>query len=163
MQILSVITLIIPINIFVIGDYLGASIQFPLLKYQITYMGSSTVTILHDFNYVISGIYTSKTAVSVFIWFFGVLILLLGIILIWVKSHENIKIFKTTGILIMASALLFLVSTIVQYGLFFNGPAGIAIPIGLPVLFVIGSWIYWEGVQGKTMDDMVQGVAEEIG
>jgi len=103
MQILSVITLIIPINVFIIGDYPGASIQFPLLKYQITYMGSSTVTILHDFNYVIIGIYTNKTAESVSIWFLGVLILLSGINLIWVKSHENIKIFKTTGILIMVN------------------------------------------------------------
>lgn len=162
-QILSILTLIIPVNIFVIGNYLGAGIQFSLSKYQITYMGSSTITIFRDITYLMDGIYSNKTALSVFIWLLGVITLIFGIFFIWFISHENNKNIKITGILIILSALLFLVSTTVQYGLFFNGPAGIVIPIGLPVLFVIGGWMYWEGVKDKVRDqeEEVQGVGEE--
>jgi len=43
--------------------------------------------------------------------------------------------------------------------------AGIAIPIGLPVLFVIGGWMYSEGRKEEAWDEEeeVQGVAEETG
>ena len=37
-----------------------------------------------------------------------------------------------------------MISTMVQYGPLFHGPAGIAIPIGLPLLVVIG-YLLWEG------------------
>jgi hypothetical protein len=145
LRFLSVLTLIIPINILVIGDYLGAGIQFPLIKYQVTYLGSFFVTIFRDLNYIMMGVYTSNTAYSVFVWFLGVLFLILGVILMWIISYDNAKSAKTAGVLIIISAVFFLISTILQYGLFFNGPAGIAIPIGFPVLFVIGWWIYHDG------------------
>ncbi len=41
---------------------------------------------------------------------------------------------------------LLMVSTMVQYGPFFNGPAGIAIPIGLPVLIVIGYFLWKDAI-----------------
>ena len=43
-------------------------------------------------------------------------------------------------------------------------PAGIAIPIGLPVLFVIGGWMFMEGQKEEEAGDKerdVQGVVEE--
>jgi hypothetical protein len=145
LKIVSILTLIIPISIFVVGDFLGAGIQFPLFKIQITYMGSFIITIFRDLNYIMNGTLSGRTALSVLIWFLGIIILIIGIILIWNKCKENTKIIKITGILIIFSAILFLISTILQYGLFLNGPAGIAIPVGLPVIFVIGGWIFYEG------------------
>jgi hypothetical protein len=153
LQILSVLTLLIPINIFVIGDYLGAGIQFPLLKYQITYMGSIIISVFRDINYVINGTLSSKTAFSVVIWFIGTIILVIGIILLWTKARDNIKNLKISGILLILSAIIFLVSTILQYGYLLNGPAGVAIPIGLPVLVVIGVWIYHEGCNDSDKDE----------
>jgi hypothetical protein len=42
-------------------------------------------------------------------------------------------------------------------------PAGTAIPIGLPVLFVIGGWMYMEGRKEEAGDEEgeVQGISEE--
>jgi len=160
LQILSILILIIPINIYVIGDYLGAGIQFPLVKYQISYMGSFTITILRDINYILNGTFTNKTALSVFIWFLGVIALISGIILIWIKYKDNIKNIKIAGILILLSAIFFLVSIVLQYGPFFNGPAGVAIPIGLPVLFVIGGWIYMGGYKNQEKEIEDEGFGE---
>ena len=44
-------------------------------------------------------------------------------------------------------------------------PAVNTIPIGLPVLFVVGGWMYGVGAKVGGWDevDMVQGIAEEIG
>ena len=151
-RILSILTLFLPMNIFVIGDYLGAGIQFPLIKYQITYMGSMAITIFRDITYILNGVYTNKTTLSVIVWVLGVLVLVLGIVIIWVKIDKNNNNLKLTGILIITSAFLFLSSTIIQYGPLFKGPAGLAIPIGLPVLFVIGGWMYHEGCKEKEAD-----------
>jgi hypothetical protein len=45
---------------------------------------------------------------------------------------------------------------------FHSSPAGIAIPIGLPVLFVIGGWMYMEGQKEEAGDEKeeVQGVED---
>ena len=114
LQVLSIITLIIPVNIYVIGDYLGAGIQFPLLRYQITYMGSFIVTVFRDLNYIMNGTFSSRTSISVVIWVSGVIFLVIGIIRIWTKSRENNNPVKTAGILVTLSALLFLCSIILQ-------------------------------------------------
>ena len=39
-QIFSLITLVIPINIYIIGNFLGAGLQTPLFRFQITGYGS---------------------------------------------------------------------------------------------------------------------------
>ena len=50
-----------------------------------------------------------------------------------------------------------------QFGPYFHGPVGIAIPIGIPLMFVIGGWMYMEGQKEEAgnEDQDVQGIDEE--
>ena len=115
-----------------------------IFRFQITYLGDSLIFIWQDLNYIISGLIKGRSALSGFFWVVG-LCFLLSSFISFVNLTGLKKFKKYIGISIILSAILFLISIIVQYGLLFSGPAGIAIPIGVPVLFAIGVWIYFEG------------------
>ena len=134
--ILHAIILLIPVNIYVIGDRLGAGIQWPLFRYQETYLGGSLITIFSDAGYVIQGIIYGKTAFSIVLWILGAILLTMAFLmsLFPEKSYST----RFRGFALIFGALLFLLSSFVQYGLLFHGPAGITIPIGIPVLLFLG-------------------------
>jgi len=140
-QILSLLTLLVPINIYVIGNYYGAGVQFAVFRYQESYLGSIFITFFRDINYVLNGTITNKSAISIFIWFFGVIFLILAICLILILNDKNNKI-QNSGIFIILAAIFFLLSLIIQYGPLLSGPAGTTIPIGIPVLIIIGLYIF---------------------
>jgi hypothetical protein len=140
-QILSILSLFIPLNIYVIGDYLGAGIQFSLFRYQETYLGSFIITFFRDLNYVLNGTITGKTMFSIVTWIIGVLFLLIAIILVFYDNNGKTEV-PTAGILICLAAITFLISIIIQYGIFFSGVSGISVPVGIPVLFIMGVWVH---------------------
>ncbi|MDD1701647.1 MAG: hypothetical protein LUQ31_01535 [Methanoregula sp.] len=49
---------------------------------------------------------------------------------------------KAAAIVTIAAGCLFLLADMIQYGILFHGPAGFAIPIGVPVILVCGWWMY---------------------
>lgn len=161
-QILSLILLVIPINIYVIGSSIGSGLQTPLFKFQMTGYGSFFIPVTSDLYYITSGHYKGQTALSTLLGVIGVCFLVSAILLLFLEMGAYDEIKKRAGIIIIIAGNLFLGSIIIQYGPLFNGPAGIAIPIGLPVLFVVGGWMYWEGLKDKARDDVVQGIAGEI-
>jgi len=164
-QIFSIIALMIPINIYIIGDFLGAGFQTSLFKFQISSYGSSFILVTRDLSYVISGIYKGQTALSTLLWVIGVCFLVSSIFILFLESGASDNLKKRSGTLIIIAGILFISSIIVQYGPFFHGPAGTAIPIGLPVLFVIGGWMYMEGRKEEVGDEVqeVQGIDEKTG
>jgi len=142
-KILSLFSLVVPVNIYIIGDYLGAGVQFVLFRYQITYLGSVFISVFHDLNYILNGAFFGKTAISIIFWVIGVLCLFIAILLFFIKSYEDVENSIRGGLLIVISAILFLISIVIQYGITFSGPAGVSIPVGIPLLFVIGIWIFY--------------------
>lgn len=142
---ISLITFIIPINIYVIGDFLGAGIAFPLFKFQITFLGTSVLTLIKELNYVINGTFHHNTAISVIFWTIGVIGLFLSLIFLIINRNKNINSILQAGILIFISTFMFLISIFFQYSPFFHGPSGTAIPVGLPVMFIISVWMIMEG------------------
>ena len=143
----------LPINIYIIGDFLGAGVQFALVRFQISYQGNSILYVTNDLNYVLLGIYQNLSALSVIFWIIGVLLLVFAIVLLHISKINISIIRKRVGLLILTTTILFLASLISQYGPIFHGPAGTAIPIGLPVLFVIGGWMYMEGQKEEAGDE----------
>ena len=106
-QIFSLITLVIPINIYIIGNFLGAGLQTPLFRFQITGYGSSFIPITQDLFYIISGIYKGKTALSIFFWVIGVCFLVSTILFLFLEAGTSYKVKKRSGTLIIIAGILF--------------------------------------------------------
>jgi hypothetical protein len=165
-KLILLISLIIPLNIYVIGDFLGAGITFPFLKFQITFMGTFFLTFLQELNYVINGTFHHKTAISVLFWTIALIIQVAAVLTLYISwNRQNFILLRRAGVFLMTATILYLASIITQYGFLFHGPAGTAIPIGLPVLFLIGGWMYMEGQKEEVVEEEeeVQGIDEESG
>lgn len=134
--ILHALLLLIPVNIYVIARWVGAGVQFPLFRYQDTSWGTSTMTILTDAGYVISGTLVGRTANSLILWILGTSLLVMAFLAALTRDGGSRA--RLRGLAVVAASLLFLLSLMVQYGPLLHGPPGIAIPVGVPVLLVTG-------------------------
>ena len=130
---------ILPLNIYVLGGGLGVGVQGALYRYQVsTGYGIYFSPIVEELSYV-GEIYTGKTAYSIICWFLGGLIL--GILtlasLLTINAPQKI-VPRVYSITLGLSGILFLISAMFQYGIFFNGPAGITLPFGAFLLILLG-------------------------
>ena len=56
-------------------------------------------------------------------------------------------------VLLILSGLLFLASSVSQYGITFCGPAGFVVPFGAIIMMGVGGWIWWQGrMEGEEVD-----------
>jgi hypothetical protein len=133
---LHAITLLIPVNIYIIGDWMGTGIQWALLRYQETYLGRNVISIFTDSGYILQGTFHGRTALSTGVWILGALLLVLGLLIALSQDREKLR--RIRGYSLISGSLLFLLSIVIQYGVLFHGPAGIVIPIGIPALLVMG-------------------------
>jgi hypothetical protein len=140
---LHAITLLVPVNVYVIGTWLGAGVQWPLLRYQETYLGRNVISILDESGYILQGIFHGRTAVSAGAWILGAILLVLTLLIALTLDREASR--RLRGYLLVSGAVLFLLSSVIQYGLFLHGPAGIFIPIGIPVLLLLGLMLIRKG------------------
>jgi hypothetical protein len=131
-----------PIQIYVIGDGIGAGIQGAFYRYQVTSYGSSFITGIQDIQYVTSGTYTGRTALSIFVWIIGDIVLVITAVLALI-NYKNIDKWKITKIcsLLIVSGVFFLISAQLQYGLLLYGMSGAVFPIGF-VLIICVSWYF---------------------
>ena len=151
--IFSLILLLIPINIYILGDFLGAGFQCPFFRFQETYLGSSLISIIMDFTYVMIGVYKDRSAVSVLLWILADLFLICASILLFLNQSLMKNALKKASYLLFFAGFCFIGSILFQYGPYLTGSAGVAIPIGIPILFVIGGWMYIEGRQEEARDE----------
>ena len=141
---INLLLFVIPINIYVIGEWLGTGVQWALFRYQQTYLGSNLLPVSRDIEYITLGVFTGKTALSVIVWFFAVILLVISLVLLVADQKEKTVRRKHSGGILIFAGILFLASCMIQYGPLFNGPAGISIPIGVPMILVAGWWM-WNG------------------
>lgn len=133
----------IPLNIYVIGEWIGTGVQWALFRYQDTSYGTSFITVTRDYEYIAFGTLTGKTAVSISLWIAGVVLLIIAFIALAAMILEEMDDKKHyPGIMVIGSGILLLLSCMVQYGPFLSGPAGVSIPIGIPLMLVVGWLIY---------------------
>jgi hypothetical protein len=148
------LTLLVPLNIYVIGDWLGSGEQWALFRYQQSYRGNSLIPFTSEINYVLSGVIFGRSALSLLIWGLGACLLIAAfIILLFAYQEQSEKKVKITGIITMAAGFFFIISCIIQYGIFLNGSAGFAIPVGIPFLFITGWLMYSSFYRGITPED----------
>ncbi len=130
----------IPLNIYVIGDWLGTGIQWALFRYQESYLGPSLIIVNQDIQYILDGYISGKTASSVLFWIAGVIFLVLAVLVSGSPLGRSGR--RHAGLLCLFCGSAFLFADCIQYGIFLHGPAGICIPVGIPVIFIVGWWLY---------------------
>ena len=140
---LQALIFFIPVDIYVIGDWLGAGIQLPLIRFQQTYLGFSSLSILRDLTLVRTGIITGKSVIAVYLWTLAIFILVVATCLLIIGLLEkNVRLIQGSSFATCISGLIFLVAMIVQYGPLLSSLSGFAIPIGLPYIFYLAWWIH---------------------
>ena len=133
-----------PVQIYNIGDGFGAGIQGAFYRFQESPYGPSFIPVNQDVNYVISGIYSGKTALSILVWLIGDIILVFAtIVALFGEKEPNARKIKIICSLLMASGYLFLISAMLQFGIFLHGVAGISIPFGVPLILISG-WYFFK-------------------
>ena len=138
--------LILPMNIYVIGDWLGTGIQWALFRYQQTYLGTSLIPVSNDFRYVLDGIMGGRSGVSVLIWCAGA-VMLVAAVFLFIYSHymePDSRWSSYPPLVSMVAGILFFLSCIVQYGVLLHSQAGFSIPIGVPIVIILGWYLYFQ-------------------
>ena len=129
---LCLIFFFLPLQLFIIGENSGVGIQSAVYRYQVSDYGASLIPLPREAIFIIDGIYTGKTALSIIVWIAGTALLSCTTIFSLIYSQEgrpDMKRLISYGIL--GSCAFYLISCIIQYGIFFTGPAGISVPIGI--------------------------------
>jgi len=130
-------------NVYVIGDWMGAGIQWFFFRYQETNIGNSFIFLHREIRFIVSGLLYGRSAIASLLWVVGVVVIVTATVLIiygTVKADPGTL--KKAAFVNIAGAILFLLSVIVQYGILFHSPAGIAIPFGIPVILGVAFWQY---------------------
>ncbi|PWR71571.1 hypothetical protein DK846_12005 [Methanospirillum lacunae] len=134
-----------PLHFFIIGEGNGYGIQGFLFRYQITPQGNSFISIINEIRYVFSGLIDGKSGFSIIFWVFGSFLFSLAFFLfLYNYNLFTRKKFFLIFSLMVISGICLLLSCVIQYGIFFNGPAGVSILIGLPFLMYF-AWIFFIG------------------
>ncbi len=139
--ILPFLIFFIPVNIYMIGDRMGAGVQWLVFRYQVTYMGSSLILAGRDLTYVLTGLMGGRSGLSILIWLAGVVLMTLALLLVVLAyQKKNPDLIKKGSLLTVSAGIVLFLAIVTQYGLLLSGPAGFAIPIGIPIILFIG-WI----------------------
>ncbi|WFN35519.1 hypothetical protein L1S32_05290 [Methanogenium sp. S4BF] len=142
---LTGLILCVPVSVYVIGSMLGAGVQFPLFRYQNTYMGTNVITIVRDLQYVLEGTISGRSALMPVFWAAGIFSGIAGLVSVAVGPRmHGLYSPRRGGICIMGAGLLYLVALIAQYGPTFSSSGGFAVPVGVPVIAAAG-WLVWSG------------------
>jgi hypothetical protein len=157
-RLISLFILFIPVYFFTIGDLYGSGFQTPLFRYQDIFLGSFLVLISNDVNNIFTGFSTGIQVPIVLLWCLGSFFLVMNIVLLFVDRAPIGRIIRWSGILILISGLFFLFSLILHYGPLFHNRSDIAIPLGLPLIFLIGVWMFQFEVNDENTADEEQPV-----
>ena len=149
--ILQILIFLIPLNIYVIGDWMGSGIQGLFFRYHQTNIGNSLIVLNREIGFVLNGTITGKSAYASVIWCIGVAFICLAtLMIIYAYLRKEPLFIKHSTFLNAGGALLFLLSVIIQYGIFLHGPTGIAIPLGIPVILGVAYMQYqWNPAIGE--------------
>ena len=139
---LCVVFFILPLQIFIIGNNSGIGVQGAIYRYQVSDYGTSFILIPRDLTFVLDGTYSGRTALSVNLWFLAAILLACTTIFSLIHFDDFDLHYKGQILISLSiSCLIFLASCVAQYGIFFNGPAGISLPVGIGMILI---WIAFD-------------------
>ena len=138
--ILQCLIFLIPLNIYMWGDWLLVNAQWALFRYQQSPYGDSFILGYKDILYIFLGQSTGlyNIAAAIF-WTMGVVILLIGLIItIFAYTREESGKIREASYFTLIGGIFLGLSALCR----FNG--GFAIPVGIPIILIIGWMMYQE-------------------
>jgi len=141
--ILQSLVFLIPLNYYAMGSGAGNGVQWALFRYQQDIFGNYLSSVLYRSLDVIARDFPGQNASAAIMWDVGASLLVACFVLqILSILKDKPGYAKFVAIITILSGLLFLLSDIFQYGLWLNGPNGLCIPFGIPVIIVMGVIAY---------------------
>jgi len=136
---LQCLIFLIPLNIYMWGDWLLVNAQWALFRYQeAPGVGTSFILGYKDILYIYLGQNTGfyNIAAAGF-WTIGAAILLIGLIITIIAyfDEDPYKI-KTASYFTLGGGIFLGLSALCRFN------AGFALPVGVPIILIIGWWMY---------------------
>jgi len=148
---LQCVILLIPLNVYMWGNWLLVNVQWAFVRYQQSPFGPSIIPGYKDIVYIVQGQTTGiYNILAASFWAIGSVLLLLALVLTliaWVKKRPGLT--GTAGIITLCSGILFCFSALVRF------IGGFSIPIGVPLILLIGWWMYRQKPEQKDDDNSV--------
>jgi len=145
---------LLPANIYAIGGAIGAGLRFPLFLYQDTTYGTSLIPVWREISYVASGTIGGRSALSILLWVLGTALLVAAVVYFAARRHEGYESFrKPLALLVAGGAAAYLLSCVAQYGPTLHGPAGLSVPVGVPLILAVAWYIAKVGDDGDEDED----------
>jgi len=136
---LCVLFFLLPLQAFVIGDYVGIGIQGAVYRLQWTGYGTFFFPITRELVFVLNGTYSGRTALSVILWLAGsVLLACTTIYAFFHLDNAEPGYYRQIAYGLIAACGIWLGSCIAQYGIIFHSAGGFSIPLG--ILLILG-WV----------------------
>ena len=155
--VLQCLLFLIPINIFVIGDWLATGIQWGLFRYQQSYLGISLILFYKDISYIISGTITGRSILAAGFNVAASLLLLLAFcILLYIYVEESITYLRTAALITIAGGCSFPAIGCNPVRRFFSWYDGIRDSYRCTGYLVSGWWMY----QMRFTDTELEGADE---
>jgi len=143
---LRVILLIFtPINVLLSIQMADFGVQFPFFLIQSINGSVSFIPVTSDIDLLFSHVYKNAIALSALFWIFAACILAAAILFFLITYGKMKTSSKRTGLIIILSGLFFLVSSMINYSTLLSIPNILIVPIGIPILLVVGFYICRKG------------------
>jgi hypothetical protein len=146
---LQCLILVIPLNVYMWGDWFLVNVQWALVRYQQSPYGPSIIPGYKDILYIVQGQTTGMYSIlAASFWAIGSVLLLLALLLTliaWVNERPGLT--RTASILTLCSGVLFCFSALGRF------MGGFSIPIGVPIILLIGWWMYQQKPEPEEDED----------
>lgn len=148
---------LIPLNIYMWGNYQLVDLQWALFRFQVTEYGNSLILGYKDILYIYLGLNTGIYNIAAAgLWVTGSVVLFIGLLITVYTAYVE----KEFSLLRKASYFTLGGGTLLGLSAMFRFNGGFAIPIGVPIILIIGWWMYQENPDDDE-DEMTSGTDGE--
>ena len=143
------LALLIPLNIYMWGDWLLVNLQWAFFRFQTSANGSCLIPLNRDIDYILLGYTTGiHNILAALFWTAGGLLLLSGfLVTVYACSLEEVRHIRLASFFTLGAGILFGISALERF------TAGFAIPLGLPIIFITAWIMYQQQLEPDEGDD----------
>jgi len=131
------------------GDWIIVDLQWAFFRFQSSPYGDSLIPIYKDISYILLGQTSGiHPVLAVVFWVAGGTLLVIGLLsILFAYINERPDFIRKTSIITIFAGIFFGLSAIERF------VGGFAIPVGVPVILIIGWWMYREGSGDDATDN----------
>ena len=151
---------LIPLNFYMWGDWVLVNVKWVLFRFQHSGYGDSLILGYKDPLYIWLGQNTGLFNVAAYgLWTIGTILLLLGLVLtiFAIYSGEEITLLRQASLFTIGGGIALGLSALCRF------IGGFAIPIGVPIILIIGWWMYRNSDEEEDEADPVNETGEVSG